>query len=126
MEELSVLENVEYPVRIAGRLEERRDLVDDLIERLGLSSLRARYPRETSLGEQQRAALARAIVLQPQLLLADEPTGHQDAEWAARVVQVLGDAANAGCCCVIATHDAALAPYLDRVISMSDGAIQLD
>jgi ABC-type lipoprotein export system ATPase subunit len=126
MEELSVLENVEYPARIAGRLEERLDLVDDLIERLGLSGLRTRYPRETSLGEQQRAALARAIVLQPRLLLADEPTGHQDAGWAARVVQVLGEAASAGCCCVIATHDAALAPYLDGVIPMSDGAIELD
>jgi putative ABC transport system ATP-binding protein len=123
MEELSVEENVEYPARSVGALDVRRELVDDLIEALGLSALRARYPRETSLGEQQRTALARALILGPKLLLADEPTGHQDAGWAARIMRILRDAAGAGCCCVIATHDRALIDHLDRSFEMSDGSV---
>ena len=123
MEELSAQENIEYPARSAGVLDERRDLIEDLIVALGLSALRARYPRETSLGEQQRTALARALVLRPKLLIADEPTGHQDAGWAARIMRILRDAAGAGCCCVIATHDRALTEHLDRSLEMSDGHV---
>ncbi|MGZ4110291.1 MAG: ABC transporter ATP-binding protein [Actinomycetota bacterium] len=124
MEELSAQENVEYPARMAGSLEQRCDLVEDLLEALGLSALRARYPRETSLGEQQRTALARALVMSPRLLIADEPTGHQDAGWVLRIMQVLREAANAGTCCMIATHDVELAPHLDRAFLMSDGRIR--
>jgi putative ABC transport system ATP-binding protein len=123
MEELSAQENIEYPARSAGVLDERRDLIEDLIIALGLSALRARYPRETSLGEQQRTALARALVLGPKLLIADEPTGHQDAGWAARIMRILRDAAGAGCCCVIATHDRSLTDQLDRSLEMSDGHV---
>jgi putative ABC transport system ATP-binding protein len=121
MEELSAQENVEYPARMAGVLPEHRSLVDDLIGALGLTDLRSRYPKETSLGEQQRIALARALVLRPRLLIADEPTGHQDAGWAARIMWVLREAAGVGCCCVIATHDRELIDQLDRGFAMSDG-----
>ncbi len=118
MEELSALENVEYPARIAGVLDERRILIDDLIGFARADGdLRSRYPKETSLGEQQRIALARALVLRPRLLLADEPTGHQDAGWAARIMWVLREAAGAGACCVIATHDTELIDQLDRGFS---------
>jgi putative ABC transport system ATP-binding protein len=123
MEELSAKENVEYPARSAGVLHERRELIDDLLDALGLSALAARYPRETSLGEQQRTALARALVLGPRLLIADEPTGHQDAGWATRIMWILREAAGAGSCCVIATHDRALTGHLDRSCAMSDGRI---
>jgi putative ABC transport system ATP-binding protein len=123
MDELSVRENVEYPARMAGALEQRSDLIDDLIEALGLGELGSRYPRETSLGEQQRVALARAVVLRPRLLIADEPTGHQDAGWASRIMWTLRSAAGAGSCCVIATHDRELIGQLDRVFSMSDGRL---
>ena len=123
MEELSAQENVEYPARLAGVLDERRLLIDDLMEALGLIGLRNRYPRETSLGEQQRIALARALVLRPRLLIADEPTGHQDAGWAARIMWILREAAGAGSCAVIATHDRELIDGLDRSFSMSDGRL---
>jgi putative ABC transport system ATP-binding protein len=123
MEELSAQENVEYPARMAGVLPEHRSLVDDLIGALGLTDLRSRYPKETSLGEQQRIALARALVLRPRLLIADEPTGHQDAGWAARIMWVLREAAGVGCCCVIATHDRELIDQLDRGFAMSDGRL---
>ena len=123
MEELPVRENVEYPARMAGFLERRRDLVDDLLGAMGLSDLQARYPRETSLGEQQRTAIARALVMSPRLLIADEPTGHQDGRSVLRIMRIFREAANAGTCCVIATHDAGLAPYFDRAVRMSDGRI---
>jgi putative ABC transport system ATP-binding protein len=123
MEELSAQENIEYPARISGELEDRGQLVDDLVDALGLRALRWRYPRETSLGEQQRIALARALVLRPRLLIADEPTGHQDAGWAARIMWVLREAASAGSCCLIATHDTELIDQLDRGFSMADGRL---
>ncbi len=123
MEELSAQENVEYPARMAGVLDERRSLIDDLMVALGLTALATRYPKETSLGEQQRIALARALVLRPRLLIADEPTGHQDAGWAARIMWILREAAGAGSCCVIATHDRELIDQLDRGFSMTDGRL---
>jgi putative ABC transport system ATP-binding protein len=123
MDELSVRENVEYPARLAGGLHDRADLIDDLLEAFGLHGLSRRYPNEISLGEQQRTALARALVLRPRLLIADEPTGHQDAGWGRKIFDVLADAASLGTCCLVATHDRTLAPLMDRVISMADGAL---
>jgi putative ABC transport system ATP-binding protein len=123
MDELSVEENVRYPARLAGTLPAMGDLADDLIHRLGLAEFGRRYPKETSLGEQQRTALARALALAPRVLIADEPTAHQDAGWADRMMDVMRDAASRGTTCLIATHDRALAPTLDRVVTMSDGRL---
>jgi ABC-type lipoprotein export system ATPase subunit len=122
-DELSVRENLEYPARLHGRLEELRDRVDDLMEDLGIAHLAARYPKETSLGEQQRTAVARALVLSPTLVLADEPTGHQDAASERRVLEAFGRAAAEGGSCLIATHNVSLAPRLDRVLEMADGRL---
>ena len=84
LEELTVRENVEYPARLAGVLADLGDTADELLDRLGLLHLADRYPPEISVGEQQRTSLARAVLLTPSMLLVDEPTGHQDAGWAAR------------------------------------------
>ncbi len=119
LDELSVRANVEYPGRLAGRLDHER--VDDLLDRLGLTELQDRQPRETSVGEQQRAALARALVLSPRLLMADEPTGHQDTGWARAVLEALRRAAAEGTCCLVATHDQEVARGFDRVVAMADG-----
>ena len=123
MDELTVRENVEYPARLAGVLADRVDLVDDLLEQLGLSGLQRRPPRETSLGEQQRTAVARAAVLGPALIVADEPTAHQDAAWAAAVLRTLADTALAGSCCLIATHDPDVLASVDRSILIVDGRV---
>jgi putative ABC transport system ATP-binding protein len=123
MDELTVRENVEYPARLAGDLEQRRALIDDLLGQLGLSQLQRRSPRETSLGEQQRTSVARAIVLGPTLIVADEPTAHQDAMWAAVVLRTLGDAAVAGSACLVATHDPDVLSAVDRTVLMADGRI---
>lgn len=122
IEELTVRENVALPLRLAKvEIDDRR--IEHLLSQLGLTRLADRYPLETSLGEQQRSALARALVVGPRLILADEPTGHQDAGWAEAVFHLLRRAAAEGSCCLIATHDRDVARYADRVISMRDGRI---
>ena len=123
MDELTVEENVGYPARVAGTLPERREFVQDLLRRFGLDRLQRRYPRETSLGEQQRTALARMLVLRPRLLIADEPTGHQDAGWVDRIFGTLQEAVALGTCCIVATHDEGLTAFADRIVPMSDGRI---
>jgi putative ABC transport system ATP-binding protein len=126
MEELTVRENVEYPARLAKRLLELAGRVDELLGALGLVDLADRLPVETSIGEQQRTALARALVLSPRLLLADEPTGHQDAGWSERVLVALRDAAAAGTSCLVATHNQAATPYFHIVHTMSNGRLDED
>jgi putative ABC transport system ATP-binding protein len=123
MEELTVRENVEYPARLAGRLDELANRVDHLLDALGLAELAGRPPAETSVGQQQRTALARALVLRPRLLLADEPSGHQDAGWAHEVFRILQGAAAEGTCCLVATHNEEIRPYLDVVHTMANGKL---
>jgi putative ABC transport system ATP-binding protein len=95
------------------------------MENLAIAHLADRYPKETSLGEQQRAAVARALVLSPRLVLADEPTGHQDAVSERRVLEAFRRAAADGASCLIATHNVSLAPRLDRVLEMADGRLKV-
>jgi putative ABC transport system ATP-binding protein len=123
VDELSVRANVEYPARVAGRLEETTDRVDRLLEDLGLVELQERFPTETSVGEQQRTALARALALSPRLVLADEPTGHQDEGWGTAVFEALRGAAAEGTTCLVATHDPDVTRHCDRVVAMADGRV---
>jgi ABC-type lipoprotein export system ATPase subunit len=123
MDELTVRENVEYPARLAGRLRELGARVDHLLGALGLAELAGRRPYETSVGQQQRTALARALVLRPRLLLADEPGGHQDAGWAHEVFRILQGAAAEGTCCLVATHNEEIRPYLDEIHTMANGKL---
>ncbi len=122
-EELSIGENVRLPVRLGGPATTGGRDVVALLEELGLASLADRLPEETSLGEQQRAALARAIVLGPILLLADEPTGHQDEGWTKAVMEVLRALASRGAACLVTTHDPDAMEYLDRQLVMRDGEL---
>jgi putative ABC transport system ATP-binding protein len=126
VDELTVRANVEYPARVGGRLEEATDRVDRLLEDLGLAELQERFPRETSVGEQQRTALARALALSPRLVLADEPTGHQDEGWGTAVFEALRGAAAEGTACLVATHDPDATRHCDRVVAMADGRVLAD
>ena len=123
LEELTVRENVEYPARLAGVLGGLGGAIDELLERLGLTHLESRYPPETSVGEQQRTSLARAVVLTPSILLVDEPTGHQDADWAVAVLEELGRTVASGSGCLAATHDPLSRRFADRELSMADGRL---
>lgn len=123
IEELSVRDNIAYPARLAGRLDDTAEFVEDLLVDLGLDQLADRVPRETSVGEQQRTALARALVLSPRVLLADEPSGHQDRSWTEGVFKAIERAAASGTCVVVATHNEEVIPHLSRVLTMTDGRI---
>jgi peptide/nickel transport system ATP-binding protein len=123
--ELTIRENIEYPVRLSGAIAERSPAVEQLLDRLGLSELADRQPNETSIGQQQRTALARALILQPDILLADEPTSHQDAGWRDAVWDLLVDAAESGTGCLIATHEEQIAHYANRTWAIDSGTISL-
>jgi putative ABC transport system ATP-binding protein len=117
--ELSVRENVELP----GRLGRRPADAGALLDRLGLAEHADRLPHETSIGQQQRTALARALALGPALLVADEPTSHQDAGWRDEVWAVLADAARAGTSCLIATHETEAAALATTVWTIDGGRL---
>ncbi|HZQ82241.1 MAG TPA: ATP-binding cassette domain-containing protein [Gaiellaceae bacterium] len=117
--ELSVAENVALPARLTGA----PDDVAPLLEALGLDGLGDRLPAETSIGQQQRTALARAIAPGPAALLVDEPTSHQDAASAELAWDALTAACAAGTACLVATHDEAATARAHRVWRIEDGRI---
>ena len=123
-EELTVYENISFPLRMVEQHGDASTRVDEIVSRLDLEELTDRYPLETSLGEQQRVAVARALILEPTLLLADEPTSHQDTARTLAVFRLIGDLAQGGSSCVIATHDPDVRRFVDRVIEMRDGRIE--
>jgi putative ABC transport system ATP-binding protein len=120
LDELTLRENVTLPLRLGGRSDGDADA---LLARLGLDRLADRYPREVSLGEQQRAALARAAVVRPRVLLADEPVAHQDRARAAVVVGLLRDLADDGTACLVATHDEVTVAAAHAVLHLRDGRL---
>jgi putative ABC transport system ATP-binding protein len=121
---LTAAENVALALRIQGLSEAQAQLKAlGALEAVGLGERSAHRAYELSGGEQQRAALARALVKQPRLLLADEPTGQLDSETSLEVVNLLREAAVSGITVLLATHDAALADAADRVLRMEDGRL---
>lgn len=122
--ELTGAQNVELSVRL-GRAADGADRTRWAIVELGLEGLGDRLPGELSLGEQQRFAVARAVGPVPRLLVADEPTSHQDEANADRVMAVLGSVASAGGAVLVATHDERLLDRADRVVRLRDGRVVL-
>jgi ABC-type lipoprotein export system ATPase subunit len=121
--ELSGEENVLLPARLPGAPPGAADRARALIEGLGLTDAARRAPHELSGGEQQRLALARALVLDPPVVLADEPTGNLDPEAGAVVLKLLRAAADEGRAVVLVTHDEAATAAADRVLRLHDGRI---
>jgi ABC-type lipoprotein export system ATPase subunit len=123
IDELTVAENVVLPLWLGGRLAAGQAGAAALLVRLGLAGKADRLPAEVSLGERQRVALARAMVGGPRLLLADEPTGHQDADWAGAVFEAIRWLAGRGSCCLVATHSQEFLARVDRVLAIRDGEL---
>ncbi|MEO8480980.1 MAG: ABC transporter ATP-binding protein [Acidobacteriota bacterium] len=123
--EFSALENVEMPLFIAGVPEpERRERAEALLARVGLSDRADHRPGALSGGEQQRVAVARALVCRPSILLADEPTGNLDEATAADLHRLLREMhAEHGLTSVIVTHNPALAAACDRTCRLEAGRI---
>jgi putative ABC transport system ATP-binding protein len=122
LDELTIAENVTLPIRL-GRARHALD-PDTMMTRLGIHHLARRYPRDVSLGEQQRAALARAVVLRPRLLIADEPIAHQNQGWAEGMMLVVGELAAQGSCCLIATHNEVAFSSAHRVLELHGGRLR--
>ncbi len=121
LDELTVAENVTLPLRLDA--EASGDEASELMARLGIDHLSERFPNEVSLGEQQRAALARAAVVGPQVLLADEPISHQNHEWAEGMMLILGLLADQGTACVLATHNEIAFESAHRVLQLRGGRL---
>ena len=125
LDDLTVRENVALPVRLRlGRRRAAEGRTEELLGLFGLAELADRSPSETSLGQQQRAAVARALVLTPQLVLADEPSAHQDAAWVHDVFAALRQVVHdRGAACLVATHDPDALRFADRVLRLADGEL---
>lgn len=123
---MNLAENVELPMRFATvERAQRTTLIGQALGRVGLGARMRHRPSELSGGEQQRASLARALVNQPQLLLADEPTGNLDSRTGAEIMDlILGLNRSLGMTVILVTHERALAErYAQRLIFLADGKL---
>ena len=127
LDHLTLYENVALPLRVRGKDERgyRKDVVD-LLKWVGLSDRIDAHPSVLSGGEQQRAAVARALIDQPELLLADEPTGNLDPTLARRLLRLFIELNRNGTSVVIATHDLNLMDQYDaRRLVLNEGRMQI-
>jgi cell division transport system ATP-binding protein len=127
LDHLSTYDNVALPLRVAGKAESayRRDVMD-LLDWVGLAQKASSLPPVLSGGEKQRAAIARAVIAKPQLLLADEPTGNVDPALAKRLLHLFLELNRLGTTMLIATHDRGLVKQADRpVLHLDEGVLSL-
>lgn len=123
MEELTTQENVELPALLAGRPPRwARRRAAELLEQVGLADRARHLPSALSGGQRQRVAVARALVNEPRLVLADEPTGNLDSAATAEVLRLFESLHADGLTLVVVTHDERIAATADRLLSMRDGA----
>ena len=113
----------EHHVPAAPRCRGPRGDAGELMARLGLDRLADRLPSEISLGEQQWTALARAAVVGPRVLVADEPVSHQNRAWAEAMMYLLVDLAAEGTACLLATHDEVAVQAAHRVLELREGRL---
>ncbi len=123
---LSALDNVEFPMMFAGTpRKERRSRAQRLLELVGLEGRLRHKPSELSGGERQRVAIARALANDPEILLADEPTGNLDSKSGKQIMELLARLnEERGMTLIVVTHDPAIANYAQRTIQILDGQIQ--
>ncbi len=125
LQRVNALRNVILPLtyRRMPDTDRKRQALKSL-EMVGLSERAEHLPTQLSGGEQQRVAVARALVGEPSIILADEPTGNLDSKTGLEIIKLLLDLAHDGKAVILVTHDSSLAEYADQVINMLDGAIR--
>ncbi len=120
---LDSLENVALPLLYQKDARQARQRAAEMLGKLGLAERARHHPNELSGGERQRVAVARALVNQPAVLLADEPTGNLDSETGVEMMSVLVELWKTGVSILLVTHDAQVAAFAQRVVHMRDGKI---
>ncbi len=124
---LSAVENVELPMLAGGaKPKESRAKAMDLLGRVGLADRGSHRPAELSGGEQQRVAVARALVTDPAVVWADEPTGNLDSATAGSVLELFHEVNRAGQTMVVVTHDPTIGASADRLVEVRDGLVSSD
>ncbi|WP_338764950.1 ABC transporter ATP-binding protein [Nocardia vulneris] len=121
---MSAWENVAIPKLLDGTgLRKAKPRALELLDRVGLRDRAEHRPAELSGGQMQRVAVARALIMDPPLILADEPTGNLDSKTGAAILELLGELAVSGNSVVMVTHDMGAVAYCDRVVTLRDGRI---
>lgn len=124
IDELTVFENVELPLLYLGVSgSDRKRRVEEVLEQMQIMHRRNHFPQQLSGGQQQRVAVGRAVVANPKLILADEPTGNLDSAHGEEVMKLLMDLHGTGTTIIIVTHSPAYADYAQRLIHLFDGQI---
>jgi putative ABC transport system ATP-binding protein len=124
IEELTVYENIELPlIYNKTPAHERKEKVEKVLDKLNMEARAKHFPRQLSGGQQQRAAVARAIVNDPNIILADEPTGNLDSKNGHEVMKLLGQLNEEGTTILMVTHSEEMANYSGSVIQLLDGKI---
>ena len=122
IDELTVEQNVELPLKYMNVPQaERRAKTSEMLQRLGMSHRAKHFPYQLSGGQQQRVAIARAVVCNPQLILADEPTGNLDTRNGKEVMELLAELNDDGTTIVMVTHSQRDVAYAHRIVNMLDG-----
>lgn len=120
-----VLENVKLPLLYRDTTEEiRNDMAIKALEKVGMNHRKKHLPSELSGGERQRVAIARALVGEPNLILADEPTGNLDTKTGEAIISIFEELSNAGKTVILITHEMELAEKAGRIIRIRDGEIE--
>jgi len=123
----SILHNVEIPLIYAGlKAKQRRELAKQALESVGLGDRVKHKPNEISGGEKQRAAIARALVNNPLIILADEPTGNLDTKTGEEIMKIFYKLHQQGNTVIMVTHEAEVAQHARRIIHLRDGLIEKD
>mgnify|MGYP000633952136 CR=1 FL=1 len=125
MPRLTAVENVALPLVFDGwEREERRDRARELLGDVGLGDRIDHRPTELSGGQRQRVAIARALAPDPQLILADEPTGNVDTETGGQIMTLLGELHEAGNTILLVTHERRIAEHAERIVHVRDGTVE--